>query len=271
MKKKIYIAAMVLFALIFAVSAYFLISYFLQINKAQKAYEELANIKEQALQQALENAPVDENGNRQEPELVVTTDKDGEPMLILPEYAPIFERNKDLVGWIQIDGTNIDFPVVQRKESTDYYLYKNFDGQYSNQGTIYVREQCDVFAPSDNLVIYGHRTSAKTMFGALQDYKKQEFWQTHQFIQFDTISEHHTYQILSVFTIQATASNGFQYHLFVDAETDAEFLEFVDNAKGRSLYETGVTAVPGDKLITLSTCEGYGNLGRLVVVAKRVE
>ena len=271
MKKKIYIAAMVLFALIFAVSAYFLISYFLQINKAQKAYEELANIKEQALQQALENAPVDENGNRQEPELVVTTDKDGEPMLILPEYAPIFERNKDLVGWIQIDGTNIDFPVVQRKESTDYYLYKNFDGQYSNQGTIYVREQCDVFAPSDNLVIYGHRTSAKTMFGALQDYKKQEFWQEHPYIRFDTITEHHTYQILSVFTIQATASSDFQYHLFVDAQTDEEFETFVAQAKRYSLYDTGVTAQPGDKLITLSTCEGYGTLGRLVVVAVQVQ
>ena len=98
--------------------------------------------------------------------MVEVTDKNGEPLLVLPEYAPIFERNKDTVGWIKIDGTNIDFPVVQRKESTDYYLYKNFDGEYSNQGAIYVREQCDVFAPSDNLTIYGHRTNAKTMFGA---------------------------------------------------------------------------------------------------------
>lgn len=271
MKKKIYIAAIALFALIFAVSAFLLIRYYVQINKAQRAYDELANIKEQALQEAIANAPVDENGVKQEPTLVTVIDKEGEPLLVLPEYAPLYERNKDMVGWIRIDGTNIDFPVVQRKETTDYYLYKNFDGQYSNQGTIYVREQCDVFAPSDNLTIYGHRTSAKTMFGALQDYKKQEFWQEHQYIRFDTISEHHIYQILSVFTIQATADNGFQYHMFVDAETDAEFEEFVTKAKDRSLYDTGVTAEPGDKLITLSTCEGYGNLGRLVVVAKQVQ
>ena len=271
MKKKIYIAAIVLFALVFLVSAFFLIRYFMQINKVQKSYDELANIKEQALQEAIEQAPVDENGVKQEPAMVIVTDKYGESISVLPEYAPLFERNKDMVGWIRIDGTNIDFPVVQRKESTDYYLYKNFDGEYSNQGAIYVREQCNVFAPSDNLTIYGHRTNAKTMFGALQDYKKQEFWREHQYIQFDTIFEHHTYQILSVFTIQATEDNGFQYHLFVDAETDGKFVEFVDNAKGRSLYETGVTAAPGDKLITLSTCEGYGNLGRLVVVAKRVQ
>lgn len=271
MKKKLYIAALILFSVIFAVSAFFLIRYYVQINKSQKAYEALADIKEQALQQAIENALVDEDGVKQEPSMVEVTDKNGEPLMVLPEYAPIYERNKDTVGWIRIDGTNIDFPVMQRKEITDYYLYKNFDGEYSNQGAIYVREQCDVFAPSDNLTIYGHRTNAKTMFGALQDYKKKDFWQGHQYIQFDTVSEHHTYQIISVFTIQATEDSGFHYHLFVNAENDAEFEEFVANAKRHSLYDTGVTAVPGDRLITLSTCEGYGSLGRLVVVAKQVQ
>ena len=271
MKKKLYMAAVIMFSVLFAVSAFLLIRYYVQINKAQKAYEELANIKEQALQQAIENAPVNEDGVKQEPSMVEVTDKNGEPLMVLPEYAPIYERNKDMVGWIRIEGTNIDFPVVQRKDHTDYYLYKNFDGEYSNQGTIYVREQCDVFAPSDNLTIYGHRTNAKTMFGALQDYKKKDFWQDHQYIQFDTLTEHHKYQILSVFTIQSTEDSDFLYHLFVDAESDWEFDQFVTKAKVYSLYETGVSASPGDKLITLSTCEGYGNLGRLVVVAKRVE
>ena len=203
--------------------------------------------------------------------MVQVIDKYGEPMVVLPEYAPIFERNKDLVGWIKIDGTNIDFPVVQRKESTDYYLYKNFDGEYSNQGTIYVREQCDVFAPSDNLTIYGHRTSAGTMFGALQKYQKEDFWRDHQYIQFDTVSERHTYQIMSVFTIETTEDSDFKYHLFVDAADEAEFDQFVTKAKAYSLYDTGVSAQPGDKLITLSTCVGYGDLQRLVVVAVQVK
>lgn len=271
MKKKIYIGLLILFGTIFLVSAFFLIRYFLEIHQSQKAYEELAQIKEDALQQAIEQAPVDENGVKQEPLMAEVTDKNGEPLLVLPEYAPIFERNKDTVGWIKIDGTNIDFPVVQRKESTDYYLYKNFDGEYSNQGTIYVREQCDVFAPSDNLTIYGHRTNAKTMFGALQDYKSKDFWQSHQYIQFDTIFEHHRYQIVAVFAIESSEDSDFQYHLFVDAKDDSEFDRFVTNAKAYGLYETGVTAAPGDKLITLSTCEGYGNLGRLVIVAKQVQ
>lgn len=272
MRKKIYFAAIILFALLFAVSAFFLIRYFTEINSSESEFEELAEKKQAALEQAQENAPVDENGEKQPPAMVeVTNPKTGEKMLILPEYAPIYELNSDTVGWIKIEGTNIDYPVVQRKESTDYYLYKNFAGEYSNQGTIYVREQCDVFAPSDNLVIYGHRTNAGTMFGALQEYKSKEYWQEHQYIQFDTLMEHHKYQIVAVFTIESTEDSNFPYHLFVDAADDEEFEQFVNNAKAIDLYDTGVTAVPGDKLITLSTCEGYGNLGRLVVVAKQVE
>lgn len=271
MKKKLYIGLLILFAVIFLVSAVVLIRYFVEIHQSQKTYEDLAQIKEVALQQAIEQAPEDENGIKQEPAFVEVTDKNGEKILVLPEYAPIYELNKDTVGWIKIEGTNIDYPVVQRKESTNYYLYKNFYGEYSNQGTIYVREQCDVFAPSDNLVIYGHRTNAGTMFGALQEYKSKDYWQDHQYIQFDTLTEHHTYQIVAVFTIESTEDSNFPYHLFVDAADDAEFEKFISNAKAIDLYDTGVTAVPGDKLITLSTCEGSGNLGRLVVVAKQVE
>lgn len=272
MKKKLYIAAIVLFSLLFLVSAFFLIRYFVQINQSQQDYDELAQIKQQALQGAQTKAPVSEDDQVQTPLLVEVTDPDtGETVLVLPEYAPIYELNSDTVGWIKIEDTNIDFPVMQRKDIIDYYLHRNFYGEWNNQGAIYVREVCDVFTPSDNITIYGHRTNAGTMFGALQKYKKENFYQTHQYIQFDTLTERHTYQIFAVFTIQSTEDSDFLYHLFVDAENDQEFEQFVTKAKAYSLYETGVSASPGDKLITLSTCEGYGNLGRLVVVAKRVE
>ena len=76
---------------------------------------------------------------------------------------------------------------------------------------------------------------------------------------------------MAVFAIESSEDSDFQYHLFVDAKDDSEFDRFVTNAKAYGLYETGVTAAPGDKLITLSTCEGYGNLGRLVIVAKQVQ
>lgn len=262
MKKNLYIAAIILFAILFAVSAFLLIRYYVQISRSQASYDELIQIKDQA-------KPLEQD--EQNPLMAVVVDQDtGENRLVLAEYAPIYERNPDTVGWIAIEGTNINFPVMHRPEDTDYYLNRDFYGKWNNQGAIYVREQCDVFAPSDNITIYGHRTNAGTMFAALQDYQKQSFWQDHQYIQFDTLTEHHTYQIFAVFTIESTQDSDFPYHLFVDAENDEEFDQFVTKAKGYSLYETGVSATPEDKLITLSTCVGTGNLGRLVVIAKRI-
>ncbi len=268
MKKKLYFVALAVFVAIFLVSGFFLIRYFTQINRAEKVYQELADIKQQALAEAQTKAK--ENGESQ-PSLEEVATPEGDTVTILPEYAPIYERNSDTVGWICIDGTNIDYPVVQRKDTENYYLHRDFYGNSSNQGTIYVREQCNVDVPSDNVVIYGHRTNAGTMFGALQNYKKQDFWKDHQYIQFDTLTEHHKYQILAVFTIQSTRDSNFQYHQFVDAQGEGEFENFVSTAKSLSLYDTGVSAEPGDKLITLSTCEGASKTGRLVIVAKRVE
>lgn len=269
MKKKLYTAAIILFAVLFAVSAFLLIRYYVQIGRSQAAFDDLAQLKDQAQQdaQATESSDQENHG----PLMAVVTDPDtGESKLVLAEYAPIYELNPDTVGWIAIDGTNINFPVMHKPEVTDYYLYKDFYGKYSNQGTIYVREQCDVFTPSDNVTIYGHRTNAGTMFAALQDYQRKDFWQDHQYIQFDTLTEKHTYQIFAVFTIESSEDSDFQYHLFVNAEQGEDFDRFVTQCKRYALYETGVSASPGDKLIALSTCVGTGNLGRLVVVAKRI-
>ena len=106
------------------------------------------------------------------------------------------------------------------------------------------------------------------MFAALHDYKKKDFFKAHPYISFDTIYEHYDYQILSVFITTADAE-GFAYHLYVDGDMDA-FTEYVAKCKELSLYDTGVNASYGDKLITLSTCEHNIDDGRLVVVAKRI-
>lgn len=266
MKKIVYTVAVLVFAAVFAVSAFFLIRYYVQIGRSQAAFDELTQIKDQAQQQAQSSGD-----EKTQPQMAEVTDPEtGENKLVLAEYAPIYERNPDTVGWIAIDGTNIDFPVLHKPEITDYYLYKDFYGKYSAQGAIYVREQCDVNTPSDNVTIYGHRTNAGTMFAALQGYQKKDFWEQHRYIRFDTLTEYHTYEIFAVFVIESSEDSDFQYHLFVDEQTPGEFDRFVAQCKGYALYDTGVTAGLGDKLITLSTCVGAGILGRLVVVAKRI-
>lgn len=191
--------------------------------------------------------------------------------IILPEYQPLYEMNDDLVGWIKIEGTNVNYPVMQSIGSPDYYLNKNFDKQTSKAGAIYVREACDVFKPSDNVVIYGHYiSSGQQMFTHLHKYRNKSFWQSNQYVTFDTIYEHHTYQIFAVFKTSANPGQGYSYHRFNDALDYKDFDAFVAKVKELSFYDTGITPQYGDKLITLSTCEYTLDNGRLVVVAVQV-
>ena len=133
----------------------------------------------------------------------------------------------------------------------------------------YVQENCDI-AESDNLVIYGHHIKGGKMFGALEDYKSKSFYEEHKNIQFDTLTEQAEYEIVAVFKTVAYSSEGFRYYDFVDAENEEDFNSYIGKCKELALYDTGVTAGYGDRLITLSTCEYSAQNGRLVVVAKKV-
>ena len=280
MKKWIYRALIVLFAAIFIGSASYVAIYFINSNKAAKNYTELQNIKEQSAQTPRPTIPQDNSGNTdptspttpsEPPDYVDVTDPDtGDVQQILPEFSQLYEMNNDLVGWIQIPGTEINYPVMQTPDRPNYYLTRNFDKEDSAHGAIYVRETCDVNAPSDNVTIYGHRMRDGSMFYQLENYKKKSFFENNRYIYFDTLTEFHTYEIIAIFTTTATVGEGFAYHHFENAKNEAEFDEFVSTCKELSFYDTGVTAEYGDKLITLSTCEYSQTNGRLVVVAKRI-
>ena len=188
---------------------------------------------------------------------------------ILPEYGELFLQNTDMVGWISIDGTKLNYPVMQTPNEPNFYLKHNFEKEYSDLGTPYVQEDCDI-AQSDNLVIYGHHIKGGKMFGALEDYKAKSFYEEHKTIQFDTLTQHGEYEIIAVFKTVAYSSEGFRYYDFVNAESEDDFNAYVEKCKELALYDTGVTAEYGDRLITLSTCEYSAQNGRLVVVAKKV-
>lgn len=201
-------------------------------------------------------------------EEVVT--EDGATIQLLRDYAELFRLNNDLVGWIQIPNTQINYPVMQTPDSEDYYLHRDIYGEYSRHGTIYVRESCDVFKPSDNVTIYGHRMKDGSMFFGLTEYINESYFLENRYIYFDTLLEYHTYEIMAVFITSASLGKGFRYHAFETALSPGDFDDFVNTCKELSLYETGVTAEYGDKFITLSTCDYSVTNGRLVVVAKRI-
>lgn len=287
MKRWISNILLVFFALLFLVSGYFLVEYVIASRQAQGEYDALAAIVEKGKQDTPtppQKAPGSDpdseiSGDVQEspteptaPVLTQVEDPEtGEMIDILPEYAELYLMNPDLVGWICLDGTDINYPVMHHPEVQDYYLRKNFYHEYSSRGCIYLREACSLEPHTDNVTIYGHNMSDGTMFAVLHGYRDQKFWEEHKTITLNSLTEYRTYEIMAVFPIESSLDSEFKYHLFVDAANEAEFDEFVANCKALSLYDTGVEAEYGDKLITFSTCYRIQHNGRLVVVCKLVE
>lgn len=184
-------------------------------------------------------------------------------------YKDVFAANSDFVGWIGIDGTNISYPVMQTPNSPDFYLKRGFDKNYSDYGVPYVQENC-LIGQSDNCVIYGHHMKDGAMFADLCKYESESFYREHPNIRFDTLAGFGEYEIVCVFKTAAYTEDGFKYYHFVDAENEEVFQAFIRSCQALALYDTGVSAEYGDKLITLSTCEYSRTNGRMVVVAKRV-
>ena len=184
-------------------------------------------------------------------------------------FKKLYELNNDFVGWLKIENTNISYPVMQTENSRkNYYLRKNFYKEYSQLGTPYIAEYCNI-QTSDNVIIYGHHIKNNQMFGELEKYKKKEFYKSHKIISFNTINENANYEIVAVF--KTVAYTGFEYYKFVNSSSRQEFDTFIQKCKELSFYETKNTAKYGDKLITLSTCEYSNKDGRLVVVAKKIK
>lgn len=186
------------------------------------------------------------------------------------QFSELYAKNNDLVGWITIEGTRIDNPVMQCKD--DYYLNHNFYGKQDRYGCLYVKEIADVETPGTNIIIYGHNMRDGSMFGDLDQYKSKSFYKDHSNIYFQTLSEERVYEIVAVFQTQISEEDGvFQYYQFYQAETEEEFLYFYENIKELAMYDTGVTAEYGDTFLTLSTCDYITDDARFVVVAKRIE
>jgi sortase B len=191
---------------------------------------------------------------------------------ILDEYKALYNKNKSLIGWIKIDDTKIDYPVMQTVNN-EYYLKHNFDQKEDANGCIFLDCNCDVILGNTNYIIYGHHMNSGKMFGSLVKYGNKEFYEKHKYIQFDTIYEKGTYEVMYAFRTHIYSSDEitFKYYQFIDANSEAEFDSAMEEMSKLSIYDTGVTAVYGDRLITLSTCDYQEENGRFAVVAKKIK
>ena len=272
-KKLLFILLILIFVGIFAFSGYQVVTYLLDAKSQSDLYNGLASIVEEAQS----HNPTPTNPDQKEPadtqEETSDADEAEEPTEppILPEYQELYEMNSDLIGWLKIEDTDINYPVMQTPDEKDFYLRRNFNKEYSTGGCLYAREQCNVFLPSDNITIYGHHMRNGSMFADLDGYNRESFWETHSEITFNTLYEHHTYQVFAVFKTSASVDKGFKYHQFVDADSQEDFDDFITTCKELSFYDTGITPEYGDKLICLSTCEYTLENGRMVVAAVRID
>lgn len=249
--KKILTLIQVLLILFIVVCCIFVGKYFYDCKNAQAEYENLQNVVDKYPR-------VDASGN-----YIEERDDNG----ILLSYSNLYEQNNDMVGWIKIYDTKIDYPVVRGKDN-EYYIHRDFSKNSQYSGIPFMDyESQDI---SSNYIIYAHNMKDGSMFADLLKYEDKSFYDSHNTIIFDNLYERGEYQILGVFTTKVGADNEFRYHDYANITDGEKFSEYIKKVKELSCYDTGITAEYGDKLITLSTCAYHTSNERFVVVAKKI-
>ena len=239
----------IIFIIIFIISIFGVIYYFYNANKEKQVYKEILN-----------NIEIDEEQ---------VTDERTERMLQVEELK---KENQDIVGWIEIEGTNINFPVLQGTDN-QYYMEHTYTKEYSKGGSIFLDKSYDWNLPSTNLLLYGHNNKNGTMFQNLLKYKDESFYQEHPNIRFTTINDDCQYEIISAFLSRVyyeDEQDVFRYYYFINANDETEYNNYIEESKKASLYDTGKSSEYGEQLLTLSTCSYHTEDGRFVVVAKKV-
>ena len=279
---------LILFIGVFCFSGYKLASELIRARNENNAFMELAEIKRQAQSEVNSQTPrdtIDASGMKREepadnpnPEQIIP-DHLNEPINEpeepieeqLPEYQPIYEMNPDYFGWLTIEGTAFDYPVVFTPEQPERYLHLAFDGTYSNSGVPFLDGN---WSGNENyFLIYGHNMKNGTMFGQLLPYMDPAYQREHPIIQFDTLYVRHSYEVMAVFLTKVYYTdeeyqNAFRYYEYLDLADEQTFAEYIREVKKAAMYDTGVDAKFGDSILVLSTCNYHTEDGRFVVVAR---
>lgn len=247
-KKRLKRMLCLFFLLVFIVAGYFVYRYYQNDKKQEECFDQLEEIEEER-----DNTPV-------------------------PQKVPQEVENPDWIGWLKIKGTSISYPVMQRKGESEYYLHRDFDGNYSFYGTPFLDARCT--PDSDNGILYGHNINGGKMFGALHAYAKESYYKDYSEVTLRLGEEKRMYQIVSV--IQTTISS--PIYSFTDVGNWDEYQEYVSRILSTSLYQTEMGKRIEQEMkedtkekffrqyqfLTLSTCRSWvGRDARLLVISVR--
>lgn len=277
-KHKIYL----LFVVIAVISSAYIIGYFYDMSLSQQQSNLLNSISANLISddmisndnnfmfpsdqsnESVEN-PVESLHEETSPKIIEKSER-------MIKIESLQSENADIIGWIEIPGTAINYPVLQGSDNS-FYVNHNYKKQKTQSGSIFVDADYNWSIPSTNLLIYGHNMKNGTMFTSLVNYKSKKYYDAHPNIRFTTNSDDVTYEIIAAFeskVYSVSDTSSFKYYNFINARNEDEFNTFLFNIKQISLYDTGKTANYGDNLITLSTCAYHTKNGRFAVVGRKV-
>ena len=248
-----------------------LISIFSRMYTENKEKEEFRQIAEIVAEETTNTD--NESETMKKPNLLKASNFDNEvqaeqSLYYTTYYEPhsiseLISMNSECFGWISIAGTNINYPVMHTPSNPQKYLNKNFYGEYSFSGTPFLDARCS--ADSTNLIIYGHHMNNGTMFADLCNYTDYSYFTEHPTVVLETKDGAFAY---SVFSAMKVKSND-DWYKFLKTDLDKIYEKWVSYAKSKSLYSTEITPVYGQQILTLSTCYGYNQDDRILVLAAR--
>lgn len=252
MKKRVlYSIVLGVCAVVFVFSAYQVISYYVTSHNEAKVYSGLkAQVTAKLPEQQTDLPKYADSGK-------------------LYCYDSLYEENHDLIGWVSIPDTQVDYPVMQTKENEEYYLRRNFHKKSASSGTPFMDQGSAPEDPYSCVIIYGHNMKSGDMFHELEQYTDKTYFETHPTIAFDTLYEQREYQIAAVVEVDLNDKSHFQYYAHDAFPSSDSYDAFLAQAKEEALYDTGVTGVYGQQMLILSTCSYAvsGDSGRLAVIA----
>lgn len=195
----------------------------------------------------------------------------GEERTVLARYEKLHEQNQDFIGWVRIEDTMLDFPVMYTPLDAEYYLHRLFDGDNSLYGTPFLDARCSLEPRSTNMIIHGHSMSDGTMFSTLLKYEDKSYFEAHPIIRFDTLYDEGIYEVVGVLKVKVNEGAGDEYPVydFINGEYRRNFEVFSAYVHQNALYDTGKKLFYGDSLLTLMTCDADRQNGRIMVIAKR--
>lgn len=243
----------------FLYSSYGLINTFYHYKKSEKEYIEVQHLYQDTKQKQHLSVV------RDAPQKTLQKKKTKREFVIQPQFKDLLKQNEETIGWITIEDTKIDYPVMQTDNNQDY-LRKGFNGEYSIVGSLFLDYRNDVKNDDErNFIIYGHRVKDGSMFEHLTKYLDEDFYKSHRTFTFDTLYDEYEAEVFAVYNTMID----FNY-IQTDFTNEKEYEQLLSEIKKRSIYDVDVNINASDQILTLSTCEYtlHPDDSRLVVHAK---